>query len=200
MEDYWHPHNSIAHLAKRVWLQGFLAGLGLVLVISMVWVLVRAIQGPPTSQDSAATISLSQTDQAPQISPVPPKTVTSSPPSDPAVVLRTQVEEVLARIKKANQEKNLAQLSTLYSPTFPELAKKTHKIAQSWETCSYPKMEFRLNEVKPLADNRVFARVTWDIQMEDLQTKHLRDITRTYLVWFVNESGEWRIQSLKKAE
>jgi hypothetical protein len=200
MEDFWHPHTSIAHLAKRVWLQGFLAGLGVVVAISMVWVLVRGIPAPSTPQDSAATVFPPQAEQASKISAVPPITETSFPPSDTATVLKTHVEEVLARVKQANQNKNLAQLLILYSPTFPELSQKTQKIARSWETYNYPKMEFLIEELKPLTDSRVFARVTWDIQMEDLQTKNFKEVTRTYLVWFIKESGDWRIQSLKKAE
>ncbi len=200
MEDFWHPPTSIAHLAKRVWLQGFLAGLAVVLVITMVWVLVRGIQAPPPPQDSGTTPPLSPTDQAPPTSTVTPKAVTSAPSLNTPAALKTQVEEVLARIKEANQNKNLAQLLALYSTTFPELPEKAQKIARSWQTCNYPKMGFLLEELKPLPDARVFARVTWDIQVEDLQTKNLKEITRTYLVWFVNESGAWRIQALKKAE
>jgi hypothetical protein len=199
MEDYWHPSTSSAHLAKRVWVHGFIVGLGVVAAIFLVWVLVRSIHVPLGPQDSAATISLSQTHQDSQIGTVPRVTGTSSPLANTTAVLETQVEKVLARIKEANQKKDLSQLLTLYSPTFPELRMKVQEISRSWVTCNYPKMDFLVQEVKLLSDARVFARVIWHIQVEDLQTKKLRKVSRIYLVWFTNESGEWRIQALKKA-
>jgi hypothetical protein len=201
MEDFWHPHNSIAHLAKRLWVHGFLAGLGVVLVVALIWVLVRVVLSPLFPQCTAGTFSSSPTQpsQNSQISTVPPVTRTSQQLSGPVAVLKTQLGKVLERLKEANQKKDLSQLLTLYSPAFPELPEKAQQIARSWVTCNYPKMEFLLQEVKPLPDGRVFARITWDIQVEDLQTKNSRDVTRTYLVWFVNESGGWRIQALKKA-
>jgi hypothetical protein len=47
MEDFWHPHTSVASLAKRVWVHGFLAGLGVVAAAFLVWVMVRGIHAPP---------------------------------------------------------------------------------------------------------------------------------------------------------
>ncbi len=136
MEDLWHPHTSIAHLAKRLWVQGFLAGLGCVLLIVIVWALVRRIDTPPTPQESAATISLPQAGQASQTNTVPPITGTSLPSSDTAAVLKTQVAEVLTQVKEADQKKNLGQLLALYSSTFPDLQKKAEKITRSWEKCN----------------------------------------------------------------
>ncbi len=201
MEDFWHPHTSTAHLVKRLWVHGFLVGLGSVAVILLVWVLIRGIHGPPSPRDSAATISFSQTrpHQAPKIGAVPTVTSTSSPISNPTVILRTQVEQVLERVRAANQNKDLSQLLTLYSPTFSELPKKTQEIARAWVTCNYPKMEFLIKEVKLLPDARVFAQVIWHIQVEDRKTKNLREVTRDYLLWLIKESGEWRIQALQKA-
>jgi hypothetical protein len=202
MEDFWHPHTSVASLAKRVWVHGFLAGLGVVAAAFLVWVMVRGIHAPPGSQDSTVTVSLSETqpNETSEIATVPPVTGITSPVSDQAALLKTQVAQILDGVKEANQAKNLAQLLGLYSSTFPELPQKAQKISRSWETCTYPKMGFVIDEIKPLPDSRVFARVTWNIQVEDLQTKNLREVTRTYSVWFVNESGAWRIQALKKAE
>ncbi|MFZ5447896.1 MAG: hypothetical protein ACOZFS_04580 [Thermodesulfobacteriota bacterium] len=202
MEDFWHPHNSIAHLAKRLWVQGFLAGVGVVLVISFIWLSVRGVHAPPSPNDIPGTFPHAPPTQPSQNSPistVPPPIETPQQLSGLAAVLKTQMEKVLERVKEANQKKDLDQLLTLYSLNFPELSRKAQHFSRTWVTCNYPKMEFLINEVKPLPDGRVFARVTWDIRVEDVQTKNSKELTKTYLVWFVRESGEWRIQALKKA-
>jgi ketosteroid isomerase-like protein len=200
MEDSWHPNTSITHLAKRFWINGFLAGLGVVAVIFMVWMLVREF--PPRSTSGGATAIIASPSQTRQTAPPDPnssKPAASAPCPVTAAVLKTQLEEVLGHIKAANQRKDLDQLLTFYSPTFPDLPGRAQIIAQSWQTCDFPKMEFQIEEVKPLADDRAFARVNWDIRVEDTRTKKQKKVTRAYLVWFVNESGEWRIQALKKA-
>jgi hypothetical protein len=202
MEDSWHPSTSITYLAKRIWVNGFLAGLGVVLVIVMGWVLVWGVYPRTASQNAAIDTlpPLTQAIQNTQPGIVPPPMGAQTPFLDTSVDLKAQLEAVLGRIKEANQKKDLDGLLAVYSTTFPELPKRARIIAHSWQTCNFPEMGFLIEEIKPLPDGRVFARVNWDIRVEDSHTKNLKKVTRAYLVWFVNESGEWRIQTLKKVE
>jgi hypothetical protein len=201
MEDSWHPSTSITYLAKRIWVNGFLAGLGVVLVMVMGWVLVWGVHPRANSQNAADTAlpALTQAIQNTRPGIVPPPMSASTCDASP-MDLKIQLEAVLGHIKEANQKKDLDRLLTFYSPTFPELSKRIRVIAHSWQSCNFPKMGFSIEEVKPLSDARVFVRVRWDIQVEDARTKNLKKMTKSYLVWFVNESGEWRIQALKKVE
>ncbi len=201
MEDYWHSNALMEHLAKRIFLRGFLFGLVFVSAIFLVWVLVRGIHAPPTPKVSPVKNSPfpTQPGQNSRVSAIPPVKAPSPPLTPTTVVLKTQLEKVLAGVKEANQKKNLNQLMTFYSRTSPELRHRTQQIARSWGSSKFSKLDFRVEEVKPLPDARVFARAVWNIRVGDPRTKKIKEITRTYLVWFVNESGEWRIQAIKKA-
>jgi hypothetical protein len=200
MEDSWHPHASITYLAKRLWINGFLAGLAVVLVICLAWLLIWGTPYLATLKQHTvkAVPPLTQAMDNSQPGIVPPSMGAALPPAATPADLKGQLEEVLRYIKEANQAKNLTRLLTFYSHTFPELSKRAEVIAHSWERCNFPHMAFTLEQVKPLPDARVFARVKWEIRVEDAHTKALKQVTRSYLVWFVNESGVWRIQALKK--
>ncbi|MEJ2673319.1 MAG: hypothetical protein P8168_14195 [Deltaproteobacteria bacterium] len=197
MEDYYYHHHSKVQLAKRVWIHGFVVGLGVVSAIFLLWVLIRGIHAPPTSTVKNSPFQ-TQSRQTPQASRIPSAKEISPSLTPTGVALKTQLKKVLSGIKEANQSKNLNQLLAFYSRRFPELPQRAQKIARSWENINFSKLKFRIAQVKPLPDDRVFTRVIWDFQMEDPLTKNLREVTRTYLVWFVNESGEWRIQAIKK--
>ncbi len=201
MEDYLHSHSPMGHLAKHIWMRGFLFGLVVVSAIFLVWVLVWGIHAPPTSQGSPVKNAPlpTQPGQSSRVSAIPPVKATSPPLTPATVVLKTQLEKVLAGVKEANQKKNLNQLMTFYSRSSPELRKRAQQNFRSWGGSKFSKLDFRVEEVKPLPDARVFARVVWNIQVGDPRTKKIKGITRTYLVWFVNEFGEWRIQAIKKA-
>jgi hypothetical protein len=198
MEDYW--HSPAGHLAKRIWMRGFLFGIIVVSAIFLVVLLVRGIYAPPTSKVSPVKNSPlpTQPSRDSQVSAIPPVKAISPPLTPATVVLKTQLEKVLAGVKEANQKKNLNQLMTFYSRTSPELRKRAQHIAQFWGSSNLSKMDFRVVEVNPLPDARVFARVIWNVQRKDPRTAKMSKITRTYLVWFVNEFGEWRIQAIKK--
>ena len=61
-------------------------------------------------------------------------------------------------------------------------------------------MDFEITEVRLLADQTAVARVTWDIEAHNISTLKDKNISRTYLIRFARESGQWRIKSLDKEE
>jgi hypothetical protein len=61
-------------------------------------------------------------------------------------------------------------------------------------------MEFQIKEVRLLADNVALARVTWNVEAKNINTQKSKNFSRTYLIRFVRESGQWRIKSLENAD
>ena len=114
--------------------------------------------------------------------------------------LKSQLAQVLAGIKQANQKKDLPQLLSHYSPSFPQLQQRTQHISQTWKIYDYPKMDFEMTEVRLLDDQTAVARVTWKVEAHHISTLKNKHISKTYLIRFARESGQWRIKALDKAE
>jgi hypothetical protein len=184
---------------KRLRVLGLLLGTALVLIGLLTWSLTRGTavcpqpdqktdqvqQGPSSPEPSAA--------DAPQVSPPP---VAVEPTAGP----KSQIEKVLTGIKEANQKKDLPQLLSYYSSNFPQLPQKAQNFSKDWKVYNYPKMEFEIEDIKLVADNNAVVKVTWNVKVQNISTKKDKNISKTYLVRFVKESGHWRIKALKKAE
>ena len=138
----------------------------------------------------------------PHPAPVPPVALPVAPqtPADSLPPLKSQLAQVLAGIGQANQKKDLTQLLSYYSPSFPRLQQRTQQISQNWKIYDYPKMDFAMTEVRLLADQTAVARVTWKVEAHTISTLKNRHISKTYLIKFAKESGQWRIKALDKAE
>lgn len=141
----------------------------------------RPIQGP---------------EEIPKATPQVPAVV----PKDPTALLKSQLEQVLSGIKAANQEKDLSELLSYYSPGFPRLPQRAQTISKTWKIYEYPKMEFKIDEINRLADDTVSARVTWEVEARNISTQSSKSFSKTYLVTFGRESGQWRIKALGGVE
>jgi hypothetical protein len=184
---------------KRLWIQGFGLGLGLVLVGLLGWFFIRGTPSPPPTSHKGEKASETQA-QSGQSVPAGPQVAAKVPAAEPTAVLKSQLEQVLSGIREANQEKNLSQLLSYYSPNFPQLTQRAQSISKTWKIYDYPKMEFTITELKVLADNTAAARVTWDVEAKNISTQKSQDISKTYLIRFVRESHHWRIKALDQAE
>ena len=194
------PQNFSGHtvpsLMKRLWVHGFLVGLALVLVILLAWVFLRG--GPaPSITDGPETAPLTQAPPSQSEAAKASAAVSSPAPAGAGLPLKGQLEQVLAGIRDANLIKDLSQMLDLYSPSFPHLKEKAENISRLWETYDYLDMDFQVDEVKYLAPQQAFARVTWNIETRNRKTSIIKKTTKTYLVWFTRESDEWRIQALE---
>ena len=179
---------------KRFRLPGFLLGVGLVLIGFFVWF---SLSGTPSAPPS------SKGEKAPQPQSQPDKNAPAAAPKVPAessAILKSQLEQVLSGIREANQKKDLSQLLSHYSPNFPQLPQRAQSISKIWKTYDYPKMEFEIKEVRLLADNTALVRVTWNVEVQNISTQKNKNVSKTYLIRFVRESGQWRIKALDKAE
>jgi hypothetical protein len=187
MDDLTSPPKSFpASLVRRLWMHGFLAGLVVVIIVYLAWLFLAS---PPAPREKTAVSAPGEAAPAPAPAP---------PPAESPV--KDQLEKVLDGIRQANQQKDLALFLSLYSPTSPGLAGRAQEISKAWSLYNYPKMEFTLTDLQPLGDDRVGARVIWNITLETRSTKKVTNISKSYQVWFEKAAGQWRIQSLAKAE
>ena len=123
--------------------------------------------------------------------------VTPLPPPAATPTLKNQLSRVLDGIKQANQQKDLAKLLSYYSPNFPRLTNRAQNISKSWKTYNYPKMDFDIKGVKRLNEDTALARVTWNVEAQYLGTQKSKNISKTYQIKFVKESGHWRIEAMQ---
>jgi hypothetical protein len=182
---------------KNIWIHGFVLGVGVVLIGSLVWFFIRGTPSSPPSNtgEKAAEAQVQPRKGAPAGPPVAPEVPAESTPT-----LKSQLEQVFSGIREANQKKDLSQLLSYYSPNFPQLPQRAQRISKTWKIYVYPKIEFEIAEVRLLADKTAEARVTWNVEARNISTLKNENISKTYLVRFVRESGQWRIKALHKAE
>ena len=207
MSDHWKSSLFVQRAWKHVWIHGFVIGVGCVLIGFVVWFLITDTPSPPTSHpgEPAPQVQAPQV-QAPQVQAQPGASPQVSPPVAPQAPvdstppLQSQLAQVLAGIGQANQKKDLTELLSYYSPSFPQLQQRTQQISQNWKIYDYPKMDFAMTEVRLLADQTAVARVTWKVEAHNISTLKNRHISKTYLIKFARESGQWRIKALDKAE
>jgi hypothetical protein len=179
---------------KHLWVRVLALGLGFVLVGFLAWFFIGAT--PPSSTGEEAPQAQAQSGQN---EPAGPQSGTGVP-AELTAILKIQLEQVLAGIKEANQKKNLSQFLSHYSPNFPQLTQRSQSISKNWKIYDYPKMEFEIKEIRSSDDNTALARVTWDVEAQNISTLKRKNISKTYLIRFTKESGQWRIKALDEAE
>ncbi len=175
----------------------FMVGIGLVSIGLLTWSwLTRSAVSPTLVQKIG------------QVKPMPTRLEQSAAagqdvpqmPKEPSTVLRGQLEQVLSGIKEAHQKKDLSQLLSHYSPNFPQLPQRAQSISKDWKVYDYPKMEFEIKMVRLLPDNSAEVKVTWNVEAQNISTKKIKNVSKSYLTKFVKESGQWRIKALDQTE
>lgn len=189
--------SSVRPKWKHIWFHGFVIGVGCVLIGFLAWFLITAT---PYSSNSQKSETAPQVQSPPGASPTAEPPVASKAPVDAGAELQSQLAQVLTGIKEANQKKDLAQLLSHYSPTFPQLQQRVRTVSQNWKTYDYLNMDFHLTDVKLLGDKTAAARVTWNVETRTISTRKNKSIAKTYLIRFARESGQWRVKALDTAE
>ena len=196
MSDHW-KSSLVQHMWKHIWIHGFVIGVGAVLIGFFVWFVITETPSSSTSHPGETAPQV----QAPPGGGLPAgPTVASQAPVNSTPPLKSQLAQVLAGIKAANQKKDLPQLLSHYSPSFPQLQQRTQHISQTWKIYDYPKMDFEMTEIRLLDDQTAVARVTWEVEAHHIGSLKNKNISKTYLTRFARESGQWRIKALDKAE
>ena len=185
---------------KRKRLYVFLLGIGFLLTALLIgsW-LIRPVRPVVYSPPERKTDQVQQGNVPDQSADAGTREVPKEPEGLP-VDLKSQIEQVLAGIKGANQKKDLSQLLHYYSPNFPQLPQRAQSFSRYWNVYDYPMMEFKIIEVRLLSDNDAVAKVTWNVETQNISTKKIKKISKTYLTRFVKESGQWRIQAINETE
>ncbi len=194
----FHDPSLMAHV-KRLWVHGFLAGLGVVLIFLAGWYFLFGWpQGNHPEGQEEAKAAMAQTPAPPA---APSARATPAGPGSaalPPAALKAELEGVLARLAEAHRHKDLSQLLSLYDPTFPELQQKAEEISRSWKVYDYLGLRFRLEGLRSPSPGRASARIVWEAETRNCGSHEIRRITRTYQALFSNDSGQWRIKSLEK--
>jgi hypothetical protein len=187
---------------KRVSIYGFVLGAVVVLIGLVAWFFLKGTPASPPSLTGgkAAEVQVPdrQTQPGKDLPGAPPAAATV--PAESTATLESQLTQVLAGVREANQKKDLSQLLSHYSPNFPQLQQRVQYISKTWKIYDYPKMDFKIAEIRLLANKTAQARVTWDVEAQNISTLKNKTIVKTYLVRFSKESSQWRIKSLQQEE
>jgi hypothetical protein len=187
---------------KRISIYGFVLGAVVVLIGFLTWWFIPGTPPSPpavTGEKATEVQAPPGETQAGKGLPSGPA-VTSKTPVDAAAVLKSELAQVIAGIKEANQKKSLPQLLSYYSPNFPQLQQRVQSISKAWKIYDYPKMDFEITEVRLLAGKTAEARVTWKVEARNISTLKNKFISKTYSIRFAKEAGQWRIKALVKAD
>jgi len=204
------PPSELPLARNRFRVRSLLVGLGFVLMGFLVWLSVSGFPWPSTLPKSGEA-KQSQTQPAQPAQPVQPvqpvqkaapgPRAMSGPPSAISPdLLNSQLAQVISGIKEANQKKDLPQLLSHYSSNFPQLTQRAQGIAKTWKIYEYPKMEFEIHQVRSVNENSAKARVTWEVEAKNISTQVTKIFSKTYLISFAKESGQWRVNAIEKAE
>ena len=161
---------------KRLAIYGFVLGAGLVLIGLVAWFFM---QGTPSSPP-ALTGGKAAEVQVPHRQTQPDKGLPAPPPSavrvpaESTAPLESQLAQVLAGIREANQKKDLSQLLSHYSPNFPQLQQRVQSISKNWKIYDYPIMDFKITEVKLLTNKTAQARVTWNVEAQNITLSKIK--------------------------
>jgi hypothetical protein len=187
---------------KRIPVYGFILGAVVVLIGLAAWFFMKGTPSSPPSLTGgkAAEVQVPHREtQSGKNLPVPPPAA-GEVPAESTTTLESQLALVIAGMREANQKKDLSQLLSHYSPNFPQLQQRVQQISKAWKIYNYPKMDFKITEIKLLASKTAQARVTWNVETQNITTSKNETIVKTYVIRFHKESGQWRIISLQPGE
>jgi len=136
----------------------------------------------------------------------PPAPETTEPKPEPPkeepqeAALEKQLEETLNNLREAQLKKDIVLYLSCYSYLFPNLEQKRKDALRYWEKFTFAQLMYSLEDVKEMGEDRAYAKVTWEIQVQVKDSDELEDSTQTFRVGFSKELGKWRIRSLKEVE
>jgi len=167
------------------------------------------ITAPPPEGQSGAEVPSPTPTPAPEAAAPSAPAVTApaapGPPTSPpgvtalsAEALREQLQTPLQNLRLAQLRKNLGLYRKAYSPTFPNLEKKSQRTKKIWQTYDYEKLDYRINLVQPINHNQAQALVTWNVATRHKGTQKRKTQTQTYRVWFAKEPAGWRITRVEQ--
>jgi len=190
---------------KNPWLWAALIGAGLIIAL-LPWLFISGT--PPPRRPGTPPPKI--TEEKPPVSPPAPAAPAvpvpkaaegeaASPPDSPisAPVLKTQLEELLNRLKEAHLKKDISHYIQVFSPIFPDLEMRRQKTLAVWQAYDYLSLDFDLTDVKLLDADHAQAKVTWNLKLQQKASQTGKTETQTYKVWFAKDAGAWRVSNLE---
>jgi len=167
--------------------------------------------GPGTSATPAPPSAATPTKEPETLGPPfftkPTKVVTAhlegSGPAgtaDSGLTVQEELEELLFKMKQAQESKDIDRLMACFSPTFPNLEKKRQDSQKIWGAYDYANYVFTINDIKPMAPGIQQARITLGFQLSHRKTRKVETQNYNFLFEFSKEGGLWRIKSLNELE
>jgi hypothetical protein len=187
---------------KRISIFSFVLGAVIVLIGLATWFFMKGTPSSPPALTGgkAAEVQVPHRQTQPAKDLPAPSPAAPEVPAESTAPLESQLAQVLEGIREANQKKDLSQLLSHYSPNFPQLQPRVQQISKAWKIYDYPKMNFKITEIKLLAHKMAQARVTWNVETRNITTHKNKTIEKTYVIKFSQESSQWRIISLQPQE
>ncbi len=132
--------------------------------------------------------------------PGPPAVAPAAPPATPEEQLKGELHQLLSTLREAQLQKNLTQLLSCYSADFPNLEAKRQDLEKAWANYDYTTLTYTLDDLKTLDPDHVQARVSWFIDLKNLETGETTSLIQSFQVGFARKGGQWRIASLEEIE
>jgi len=138
--------------------------------------------------------------ETPEVKPATPETFEpkAEPPKEAS--LQEQLEGMLKDLREAQLKKDIILYLSCYSYLFPNLDQKRKDALRYWERFTFHQLMFSLEDVKAMGEDKAYAKVTWEIQVQGMRSEESEEITQIYKVGFSRELGRWRIRSLREVE
>jgi hypothetical protein len=114
------------------------------------------------------------------------------------LALKKELEELLLQLREAQLKKDLSLYMQSFSPNLPDLEARRQKTLAVWQAYDYTGLEFKLEEVKPLAEDYAEALVAWTLKFQQKGAPGGKTETQTYKVHFSKEAGKWRVSNLER--
>jgi type II secretory pathway predicted ATPase ExeA len=108
------------------------------------------------------------------------------------------LKEVLINMQKAHAEKNISKFMDCFSRTFPQRYKKRRNTLMILKSYDLLNMIFTINDVKRIDSDSYEASVTWIYEARNRYSNKIKPYKQQYEIQFINEDGQWVINSLKK--
>lgn len=195
-----------------LWVPATLIAAGFVIVILLAVIFTRSgPKAPPVPESPAvATSPGAPSPAAVPAPPAQPAAATPQPAEKPAVVpadtspprsreeiLLEEVQKTFDNLKKAQMEQDIILFMSCYSYLYPSLDRKRKETLSYWNNFRYMSLEFAVDDLKPLGPDTLLAKITANLQVQNLRTHEFRNFTQKFEVSMGKELGAWRIRSLK---
>jgi hypothetical protein len=111
-----------------------------------------------------------------------------------------KVEEFLNNFRSTQLQKELERYLAFYSPNFPDLQNKRETMSKFWANYDYIKLDYKILEIKPISENTLFVKVSWDARIKNKKNGTINKLTNAYNLTLKFEENNLLIIKVKSIE